>query len=203
MMHPDTELRLIHPEIGHGVVATRLIPAGSITWVRDELDQVFTPAQVEALGPAYRRILDKYTFVDARGSYVLCWDLARFVNHSCKPTCLGPGLDFEIAVRDIHPGEELTDDYGTLNSANDFTCCCGLPECRKEIHPSDLLAHGDRWDAEIRAVFPRIATLPQPLWPLLREKREVERALAKEIEVPSCRLNYHPLNDARKRAEVA
>ena len=32
MIHPDTELRFISPEIGFGVFATKLIPQGTITW---------------------------------------------------------------------------------------------------------------------------------------------------------------------------
>lgn len=35
------------------------------------------------------------------------------VNHSCEAPCLGSGYEFEIAVRALLPGEELTDDYGT------------------------------------------------------------------------------------------
>lgn len=35
MIHPDTELRFINPEIGYGVFATQFIPRGTITWVRE------------------------------------------------------------------------------------------------------------------------------------------------------------------------
>jgi hypothetical protein len=41
MIHPDTELRYVNDIIGYGVFATRLIPRGTITWVQDELYQVF------------------------------------------------------------------------------------------------------------------------------------------------------------------
>jgi hypothetical protein len=46
MLHPDTELRFVNRTIGYGVFATRMIPRGTITWVRDRLDQAFTPAQM-------------------------------------------------------------------------------------------------------------------------------------------------------------
>ncbi len=114
MLHPHTELRFINEQIGHGVVATPLIPRGTITWVRDDLDQAFCIEQVKSMAPVYRDIIAKYCFVDAKGNFVLCWDLARYINHSCDPTCRSAGYDFEVAVRDIHPGEELTDDYGSL-----------------------------------------------------------------------------------------
>jgi uncharacterized protein len=85
--------------IGYGVVARRLIPRGTITWVRDRLDQTFSPAQVQALPATYRDIVLKYCFIDGRGNFVLCWDLARYINHSCDPSCRSAGYDFEIAVR--------------------------------------------------------------------------------------------------------
>jgi len=70
MVHPDTELRFIGPDIGFGVVATRLIPQGTIIWVQDALDQVLTPEQVRSLGPIYANVLTKYTFVNVRGEFV-------------------------------------------------------------------------------------------------------------------------------------
>jgi hypothetical protein len=94
VIHPDTELRFVNPDIGYGVFATRLIPRGAITWVRDRLDQAFTPAAVERLPAPYHDIVLKYSFIDAHGRFVLCWDHARYVNHSCDPTCLSAGYDF-------------------------------------------------------------------------------------------------------------
>ena len=41
-----------------------------------------------------------------------------------------PVLTFEIAVRDIPPGAELTDDYRMLNKWLPYECACGSPECR-------------------------------------------------------------------------
>jgi hypothetical protein len=113
MLHPHTELRFINDRIGYGVVATCLIPRGTITWVRDDLDRAFSAAQVAQMAPLYHAIVAKYCFVDARGNFILCWDLARYLNHACDPTCRSAGYDFELAMRDILPGEELTDDYGS------------------------------------------------------------------------------------------
>jgi len=111
MLHPHTELRFIHEQIGYGIVATHFIPRGTVTWVRDDFDQAFALAQVERMAPLYRDIVAKYCFVDSRGDFVLCWDLARYINHACDSSCRSAGYDFELAVRDIHPGEELTDDH--------------------------------------------------------------------------------------------
>ena len=193
MLHPHTELRFIDPTIGYGVFATRLIPAGTITWVRDDLDQVFSPGQVAGLPDQYRQILDRYCFYDGSGNWILCWDLARFINHSCSANCLSAGFDFEIAIRDIQPGEELTDDYGTLNLIAPFECCCRAVDCREVLVPTDPehLVHG--WDARVRAVFARIAAVEQPLWSFVREPRQVEEALDSGV-VPSCSCHLLQLN---------
>jgi hypothetical protein len=189
VIHPDTELRFVHREIGFGVVATRLIPKGTITWVQDELDQVFPPSRMEGLGAIYEATLHKYTFVNAKAEYILCWDLARFVNHSCNPSCLSAGYNFEVAVRDIHPGEELTDDYATLNLEGSFACHCGSRQCRGTVREEDVFARAEQWDAIIGEAFPLIGTTPQPLWPLVAEKDAVQAALSGKSAIASCKLN--------------
>ena len=120
MIHPHTELQFISEEVGHGVVATQFIPAGTITWVLDKLDREFTPEQFQKMNELYQHILDTYSFRNSQGNFVLCWDHGRFVNHSFKSNCLSTAYDFEIAIRDIQPGEQLTDDYGYLNISTPF-----------------------------------------------------------------------------------
>ncbi|MGH7963716.1 MAG: SET domain-containing protein [Candidatus Binatia bacterium] len=191
MIHPDTELQFINKQIGYGVIATRLIPRGTITWVRDDFDQPFSTAQVEGMPSLYRGIIAKYCFVDARGDFVLCWDLARYMNHSCAPSCRSAGYDFELAVRNIQPGEELTDDYGSLNLEYDFTCSCGSAACRKQIRPGDLIRYAESWDQIVAGSFPLIPAVSQPLWPLVKEKEAIESALAGRARIASCRENYH------------
>jgi uncharacterized protein len=191
MIHPATELRHVNDAIGYGVFATAFIPAGTITWVWDELDQTFTEEQAQALPAQYRPILDRYGFTDAAGRLVLCWDHARFVNHSCEATCLSAGFDFEIAIRDIRPGEELTDDYGSLNLSEDFLCACSSPRCRKMIRPDDPERFAATWDAAVEPFFRRLRQIPQPLWPFLREQEAVEQALANLAPYRSIRLNQY------------
>lgn len=206
VLHPDTELRFINDTIGYGVVATRPIPQGTVTWVRDRFDQQFTAAEVAAMPSPYRAVVDKYTFVDRHGLYVLCWDLARFLNHSCRATCLAAGYDFEVAVRDIAPGEELTDDYGTLNLDVPFHCECGAPDCRKTIYPNDLMRFGDAWDALLAEPFARLGAVEQPLEALLATTADWPRVVAVRAsveKVASCRDNFRALEaeapEARSR----
>ena len=193
MLHPHTELRFINAQIGYGIVATQLIPRGTVTWVRDDFDQAFSLAQVERMAPLYRDIVAKYCFVDSQGDFVLCWDLARYINHSCEPSCRSAGYDFELAVRDIHPGDELTDDYGSLNLEYDFLCACATAACRKTIHPDDLLTYAEQWDQIVAEPFRLMPTVAQPLWPLVKDKEILAAVLACCMPIASCRENYYPL----------
>ncbi|MAZ27330.1 MAG: SET domain-containing protein-lysine N-methyltransferase [Cytophagaceae bacterium] len=168
MIHPHTELKFISPEIGYGVVATQLIPAGTITWALDKLDREFTPAQFKDLEPIYQDILDFYTYRNNKGNMVLCWDHGRYVNHSFNSNCLSTAYDFEIAIRDIHPGEQLTDDYGYLNIEHPFR---GINEGtrRKVVYPDDLKKYYRIWDKKLEKVFDRIIKVDQPLSQLLTD----------------------------------
>ncbi len=162
MMHPNTALRFISDEIGHGVVATQDIPAGTITWAQDKLDREFTPEQVDAMGDNYKRLLDTYCFRNPTGKWVLCWDHARFVNHSFKSNCMSTAYNFEIAIRDIKAGEELTDDYGYLNICEPFQPLDEGVE-RKVVHPDDLLNYHQQWDRALKNVWAHIPNVAQPL----------------------------------------
>jgi hypothetical protein len=193
LIHPDSELRFISSAIGYGLVATRLIPAGSITWVGDPLDQIITPAKLDALPPLLSRQVHRYSYLNGRGHRILCWDHGRFVNHSCAAACLSPGFDFEIAVRDIAPGGEITDDYGTLNLEEPFECLCGEASCRGQILPDDPDRHAAEWDARIARAFPAIASVEQPLWDLVHEKAAVTKVLEGEMKLPSSLTHYRAL----------
>jgi uncharacterized protein len=191
VIHPDSELRFVDGTIGYGLLATSLIPHGTLTWVRDDLDQIVDPAADVALPPMLAALVHKYSYLEPRGR-VLCWDHGRFVNHSCDPNCCSTGFDFEIAVRDIQPGEQITDDYGSLNVDYEFECRCGSPRCRGTIRATDITRFADDWDRDAAAAVERAGSVPPPLWPLLTEQADVERALRGEVLLPSCRAHALP-----------
>lgn len=168
MIIPWTELRFINNEIGYGVVANRFIPKGTITWVFDKLDREFTPLQVEEMQGIYKDILGKYCFRNSKGNHILCWDNARYVNHSFHSNCLTTPYDYEIAIRDIQPGEELTDDYGYLNITEPFR---GIDEKsrRKVVYPDDLLKYHKTWDNKLVKAMKHLNRIEQPLKELLPE----------------------------------
>lgn len=163
MMHPATELRRIDDDVGHGVFATRPIPRGTVTWILCRLDMVFTPAEAAAFPAPYQPIIDKYAYLDAAGNRILCWDNARFINHSCDPAMLGVGTGFEIAVRDIAAGEQITCDYGGMNLIAPLACRCGAPGCRGSIDADDVLRTWRDRDRLLGELLPLARGVEQPL----------------------------------------
>lgn len=163
MLHPHTELRFVSPQIGYGIFATALIPKGTITWVKDELDRIIPKDEVAHLSSANLENLMKYSYRNFQGDYVFCWDLTRYVNHSYNPNSMLTALGFEIAIKDIRPGEEVTNDYGTFNITEAFTCASGPSHERDVVSPDDLLRYHKTWDEQIAAVFPFVSELTQPL----------------------------------------
>ena len=167
MIHPNTELLFINKTVGYGVFATKFIPKGTVTWVLDDLDQKFDESYIFSLAPVLRQKLIKYCYRDRDGKYILCWDIAKFVNHSFNSTCLGTAYKFEIAIRDIYPGEELTDDYGYLNLDEPFYC---LPEkgcSRTKVMPDDILHFYPEWDRKASEAMKYFNKVEQPLKSLI------------------------------------
>ena len=192
MIHPKTELRFISKEVGYGVFATDFIPAGTITWVLDKLDREFRPEEFFAMDLVYQNIIDTYTFRNNIGNYILCWDHGRFVNHSFNSNCLTTAYDFEIAIRDILPGEQLTDDYGYLNIKDPFTAVDEGTE-RKIVYPDDLVRYYKVWDAQILKVFGKINAYEQPLRVLIKDELwdKVQKIIAGKQQIDSILNNYY------------
>jgi hypothetical protein len=172
MMHPNTELKFINETIGYGVVATEFIPKGTITWILDDLDLKLDPCYVDSLDDLRKKQVIKYSYRDPIGQYILCWDLARFVNHSFHANCIPTPYDCEIASRDIYPGEELTDDYGWLNLDEPFECLRDVQGNRTKVMPDDILNYYQQWDQLAADAMQYFNQVKQPLKHLLHPKYE-------------------------------
>ncbi len=169
MLHPGTELKFVNAEIGYGIFAKTFIPEGTITWALDELDRKFKPQEVRAMARIYRELIDTYTFRNNQGDYVLCWDNGKFMNHSFRANTISTAYDFEIAVKDINVGDQITNDYGYLNIEEPFR---GIDEGtrRKIVYPDDLKKYYKMWDKKLKMVFPKIPDIDQPLKVLIPDQ---------------------------------
>jgi len=119
---------------GHGLFAKKLIPEGTVWWharSQDILivkkDQFLTlvnsfnppsshkPQLVEKL----TQCLLTYSYYDADiDALIFCLDNARYVNHSSSANSIaGVEMFSSVALRDIQPGEEITEDYSKYKKA--------------------------------------------------------------------------------------
>jgi SET domain-containing protein len=104
---------------GTGVFTPFFIPAGTLIWSLDpEVDWTLTEDDIVRFPEAYQEKLRSYCFVDENGSYILCGDNARFMNHSEEPNCDDWTSGDTVAYRDIEAGEELTCDYRAFDAAS-------------------------------------------------------------------------------------
>lgn len=108
---------------GIGCFADELIPKGTLIWrFVDGFDLKIPVSQVSKLTGHGKETFLKYGYLSKLGQYyVLCFDDARFFNHSFSPNVLEiPSLDheepYDIAARDIQPGEELTSNYSSFEA---------------------------------------------------------------------------------------
>lgn len=163
MIHPDTEIRQVSPQIGCGVFAKNFLPAGTVIYIRDPLEVVLNPQLLAALDEDYRELVSRYCYVEQSGNWVLSWDHSKYVNHRCDCNTMLTAYGFEIAVRDIQAGEEITDEYGLFNIADEIDIACGCVNCRKKLRPTDIDNFYSRWDARIEPAMKKVADVPQPL----------------------------------------
>lgn len=163
MIHPHTELKHISRVVGYGVFATHRIPKGTITYVKDSLESIISPTEYLVHGAEVREQIDKYSYIDEHGNRIVSWDFAKYVNHCCDCNTISTGYGFEIAIRDILPGEQLTDEYGIFNLEEEMELVCGSPACRKMIRPADFDTHYQAWDEKIQAAIPALFNVEQPL----------------------------------------
>ncbi|SFB02532.1 MULTISPECIES: SET domain-containing protein [unclassified Bacillus (in: firmicutes)] len=199
MIHPHTELRYINSEMGFGVFATKFIPKGTITWALDELDQVLESSEVKKLDKYREKIVNKYSYRNHDGKYILCWDLGRYVNHSFHANCMGTAYEFEVAIRDIHPGEQLTDDYGTLNIDVPFECMAEEGTDRKIVYPDDLLKYHEEWDQKVIKALKHFYDVEQPLLHLVLPEymEKVKEAVKEQVLQDSIKSIYYDREKSR------
>ena len=174
MIHPHTRIQFINEDIGYGVFATQFIPQGTITYVKDSLELEVTPEAYQTYSPEMQEVIEKYSYIDERGVRIISWDFAKYVNHCCNCNTMSTGYGFEIAIRDIQPGEQLTDEYGIFNIPEEMELSCQYKDCRKKVRPSDFDIYYPRWDEQLKKALASFSVVDQPLYPMLDAKTQEE-----------------------------
>ncbi len=108
---------------GIGLFATEFIPQGTEIWrFTPGFDMRFTREQILAFPQAVQAYLCMYSW-RSKKSMLYCFssDNDKFVNHSEQSNVISEYRDGEdevvtVAVRDIHVGEEIVDDYNSFEA---------------------------------------------------------------------------------------
>ncbi len=118
---------------GIGLFAAEFIRKGTPIWqFKSGFDQEFSQEDLGEMSQPSREQVLHYCYIDpARPDrYILCFDDARFYNHSENPNTVttpdDKGGAVEIAARDIHAGEEITYNYKTGDA--DYYRKFGIPK---------------------------------------------------------------------------
>lgn len=133
----------------------------------DSLDIKLNASFVKSLDSLRQKEIFKYAFRDREGKYILCWDLARFMNHSFHANCIPTAYDFEITVRDIYPEEQLTDHYACFNLDEPFDCLPEEGSVKTKVMPNDILHYYQEWDRQTAEAMISFNRVEQPLKYLL------------------------------------
>lgn len=167
MIHPNIELRFINEQIGYGVFAKSTIAEGTILYVKDSLELSISPTDYLMHNEDMKEVIEKYSYIDEKGNRIVSWDFAKYVNHCCNCNSISTGYGFEIAIRDIHEGEQITDEYGIFNLVKPMMLVCGEENCRKEIKPTDFDNYYQEWDRKIKKSIMKLFDVEQPLMPFI------------------------------------
>ena len=108
------------PIHGLGIFAERPIMRGTPVWrFTAPFDQAFDPVEIDRLPDHARAFFDHYSYLNPyTRKLILCFDNARFTNHSDTPNVAMDYSDdpfgIDIAIRDIAAGEEITSNYADI-----------------------------------------------------------------------------------------
>jgi len=160
--------------VGYGVFATEDIPEGTIVYVKDSLELVVSPTDYLLHSEEVKQVIEKYSYIDPQGNRVISWDFAKYVNHCCNCNTISTGYGFEIAIRDIQKGEQITDEYGIFNLTTEMEVSCGMDNCRKKIKPDDFDTYYQDWDQKIKNAITHLFEVEQPLMPFIEEDTRKE-----------------------------
>jgi len=110
---------------GFGVFAAQPIQKATPVWrFAKGLDMEFDADIVATLPAHVQTFFSQYGYLDRNAQrIILCFDDARFVNHSGMPNVATDyaqdAYGVDVALRDIAAGEELTMDYANFEQRNE------------------------------------------------------------------------------------
>jgi hypothetical protein len=169
MIHPQTYIRST-PK-GLGLFAKKTFKRGEILWIIDDFDLKIPLGRYHEIEEKQRKPMDVYSYLDYKNRVIVPWDGGKYVNHSCAPNSTGIREydNISIAMRTIHPDEEIVEDYYSyFGHFEEFPCLCGASNCRKFIRQNDSYDPGLRFSLD--DIAGEVFSMPQPLLEIQSEE---------------------------------
>jgi len=99
---------------GIGLVADEFIVKGQEVWVYHSVVDI--SVDLDIIPKEAKAFYDEYAVEYEKGKFMLNTDNARFINHSEDPNLKNLGsFKSNVAIKDIHPGEEITINYNEID----------------------------------------------------------------------------------------
>lgn len=105
----DWQLNVKRSSAGLGLFAGDAIPKGAC--IIEYVGRVLSSEEAETSKSRYLFEISKTKTIDGKPAV----NKAGYMNHACKPnaeTQISKGRVYVMAIKNVHPGEELTYDYG-------------------------------------------------------------------------------------------
>ena len=119
---------------GKGMIAAELIESGELIWQPGS--KIVSIEQLDKIQGKFRAIF-YFSQID-EDLFAQNIEQERAMNHSCNPNSVLMERNI-VALRTIHPGEEITYDYGLTETYPPWRirCRCGYRDCREVVSNED------------------------------------------------------------------
>jgi len=172
---------------GEGIFAGELISKGTIVFYYSINDVYVSKKEFQCSSNFEKQQIYKFGVEDEYGNWIVTEGDA---NHSCDANILSlfvDGLYCDIAVKDIHIGEEITIDYGLFYSSFPWkmTCRCHSRNCRGIVGSGIAIDSQTQelWHSRISEAAGQILHVRQALF---TREDESARALAFALRSRHC-----------------
>ncbi|MDO9035173.1 MAG: SET domain-containing protein-lysine N-methyltransferase [Methanoregula sp.] len=145
---------------GKGLYARQRVPKGTIICFESAGYRVIPAEEYETMSESAK----EHVYRRDDGTYIAPSDDSKYFNHSCDANVLDSRLGFDIVVKDIQKGKEVTYDYRAF-SFKEMQCHCGAKNCCKFITYEHPVPEKLRlfWAKKVDSALRQVNKVTQPL----------------------------------------
>lgn len=151
---------------GYGLFARQDIPLGTVVFYECSRCVVISKSKFQRMNRAQKEKLLFHAYTKKDGSVVNPCGKSAYMNHSCDSNVLDTGKGFDVVVRNIKKGDEVTYDYHVFHDKDwGFDCQCGSEHCCGKFTCQRPLAKEirARWKKLLDPAMKMIPRVPQPI----------------------------------------